>query len=132
MRIKPSAPAVVELFQRLLADVSGESRIMFGCPSGFLGGNLFTGVFQSRLFVRLAEPDRAKLLAQEGAQAFDPMGGRPMKEYVVVPDAWLEGDADDVLGNWIAKAATYARTLPPKGLRRASSKKTGMRRAGSK
>jgi hypothetical protein len=41
MRIRPSAPALVELFHCLLPETGGETRKMFGCPSGFLGGNLF-------------------------------------------------------------------------------------------
>jgi hypothetical protein len=120
MRIKPSPPALVELFQALLPMTGAEPRRMFGCPCGFMGGNLFTGLFEDKLFVRLAETDRATLLAQEGAQPFDPMGGRPMREYVVVPSPWLEGDDDDELRAWMMTAARYARTLPPKPGRAAS------------
>jgi hypothetical protein len=125
MRIKPSPPALVELFHQLLPATGGEPRRMFGCPCGFLGGNLFTGLFEDKLFVRLAEADRAALLTQEGAEPFDPMGGRPMREYVVVPGAWLEGDADDELRAWMAKAAGYARTLPAKARRPAAKAPAG-------
>jgi TfoX/Sxy family transcriptional regulator of competence genes len=114
MRIHPPTPALVELFGRLLPPTGGDARTMFGCPCGFLGGNLFMGLFEDKLFVRLAEADRARLLAEEGAEQFDPMGGRPMREYVVVPAAWLEGDDDRRLADWVAKAARYGRSLPPK------------------
>jgi len=101
---------------------------MFGCPSGFIGGNLFCGVFEDKLFVRLAEGDRNKLLAEEGAEPFDPMGGRPMREYVVFPSEWLEGGDDEVLRSWMAKAASYARSLPPKSARRAAKKPASTRK----
>jgi hypothetical protein len=40
MRIRPPAPALVELFGRLLPETGGEARKMFGCPCGFVGGNI--------------------------------------------------------------------------------------------
>jgi TfoX/Sxy family transcriptional regulator of competence genes len=123
MQFKRPSPALVELFQKLLPATGGAGRTMFGCPCGFLGGNMFMGLFADQLFLRLAEPDRAKLLAEEGAEPFDPMGGRPMREYVVVPPAWLEGDADDELRGWIAKSVRYAKTLPPKASKAAGKKK---------
>jgi hypothetical protein len=46
-----------------------------------------------------------------------------MREYAVVPQAWLEGDADDDLRTWIAKSIRYAKTLPPKAAKAAGKKK---------
>jgi hypothetical protein len=114
MRIKPPSPALVSLFRELLPATGGQERSMFGCPSGFIGGNLFCGVFEDTLFVRLAEADRARLLAEEGAEPFDPMRGRPMREYVVFPAGWLEGGDDDLVRSWMLTAAAYAKALPPK------------------
>jgi hypothetical protein len=123
MQFKRPSPTLVEMFQRLLPETGGVGRTMFGCPCGFLGGNMFMGLFADQLFLRLAEPDRAKLLGEEGAEQFDPMGGRPMREYVVVPAGWLEGDVDDDLRAWIAKSVRYAKTLPPKAAKAADKKK---------
>jgi TfoX/Sxy family transcriptional regulator of competence genes len=122
MRIRPPSPALVKLFGGLLPPTGGERRNMFGCPCGFLGGNMFMGLFEDRLFLRLAEHDREELLAVEGAEPFDPMGGRPMREYVLVPAAWLEGDDDERLHSWTLKAARYGKSLPPKA-RKAGGKK---------
>jgi TfoX/Sxy family transcriptional regulator of competence genes len=132
MRIKRSEPSLVELFATLLPDSGGQARTMFGCPCGFIGGNMFTGLFEDKLFVRLAEEDRAVLLAKEGAELFDPMGGRPMREYVVVPSPWLEGESDDELRAWMAKAAGYARTLPAKVRRRTAKRPAAKKTAASK
>lgn len=127
MQFKRPHPALVELFQKLLRETGGDGRTMFGCPCGFLGGNMFMGLFADQLFLRLGESDRAKLLAEEGAEQFDPMGGRPMREYVVVPPSWLEGDADDDLRAWITKSVRYARTLPPKAAKAGGNKKAAGR-----
>jgi len=72
---------------------------MFGYPCAFLNGNLLTGLFQDQMMVRLSEADRAKAALDVAATPFAP-GGRPMREYVVLPpeviadkpklDAWLK------------------------------------------
>jgi TfoX/Sxy family transcriptional regulator of competence genes len=103
---------------QLLHDVIPEGKApvefkpMFGGPCYWAGGNMFAAVHQESLFVRLGKPDRAELLARPGAHLFEPMEGRPMKEYVVFPEALL---ADrDALRGWMAKGLAYAASLPPK------------------
>jgi len=128
MQFKRSSLALVDLFQELLAQTRGDGRTMFGCPCGFLGGNMFMGLFGDQLFLRLAEAERARLLSEEGAEVFDPMGGRPMREYVVVPSTWLEGESDAELRAWVAKSACYAATLPPKASRAPNKKKVPVAR----
>jgi TfoX N-terminal domain len=123
MKFEKSPPWLVQLFDEALSGTPGERRQMFGCPCGFLGGQMFCGLFGSSLFVRLGEPDRAALLAVEGAHVFDPMGGRPMREYLVVPQAVLDDAAE--LRNWLSRATAYAASLPPKkapGKKRAPQK----------
>jgi|SRR5579862_3027994 len=87
-------------------------RNMFGYPACFVNGNMFTGLFGSRLFVRLGKAQRAEVLAQPGFSLLEPMPGRPMKEYVVLPDD-VVADSDK-LALWVVTAAEHARTLPPK------------------
>jgi hypothetical protein len=57
------------------------------------------------------------LLAKKGARTFEPMPGRPMVEYVVVPPNLVA--KPDALAGWIRKAVAYSRSLPHK------AKKTG-------
>jgi TfoX/Sxy family transcriptional regulator of competence genes len=85
---------------------------MFGGPCYWTGGNMFAAVHQKSLFVRLDEKDRAELLAQPGAHLFEPMEGRPMKEYVVFPNEMLADRG--ALRGWMAKGLAYAANLPPK------------------
>jgi TfoX/Sxy family transcriptional regulator of competence genes len=109
-----SPPELVAAFEALVTRRPELAvRRMFGYPCGFVGGNMTTGLFADRWFVRLAERDRAELLAEVGAAPFEPMAGRPMREYVALPPATIEDAV--ALEAWVDRAVAYARTLPPKG-----------------
>lgn len=127
VKFEKSPPWLVELFGDALAATPGERRQMFGYPCGFLNGQLFCGLFASSMFVRLGEGDRAELLATEGARVFDPMGGRPMREYVVVPPALL--DDAEALRKWLSRAAVYASALPPRKKRATAKRSPAKKRA---
>jgi len=100
---------------------------MFGYPALFLGGNMFAGTFQDKIVVRLAEAARARAL-KSGSKQFEPMPGRPMKEYVVVPAADVAKPA--ALRKWIEQAHAYATTLPEKTkpAKKATKKATSKKR----
>ena len=109
---KPPAE-LVDLFLGLLPDnPEVDVRPMFGSPCFFCHGNLFAGVHQESLIVRLGDDERAALLALPGARPFEPMPGRAMREYTCVPEAML-GDRE-ALKAWLARALAYALTLPAK------------------
>ena len=73
---------------------------------------MFAGLFADSMFLRLSEADRARFLALEGARLFEPMAGRPMREYAVMPPASVERPAE--AGEWLERALQYAALLPPK------------------
>ena len=109
---KPPA-ALVELFRAALPeDPAVERRQMFGYPCAFVNGNMFTGLFQASMFVRLGEAQRRELLAVEGAATFAPMASRPMKEYVVIPESILRDEP--ALRDWVRKSFESTGELPPK------------------
>jgi hypothetical protein len=72
---------------------------------------MFMGLHQDSLILRLGEDDRAEFLSRYGAGLFEPMPGRPMKEYVVVPPALAYDDAVD---EWVRRSRAYAEQLPAK------------------
>ena len=84
---------------------------MFGYPCAFLNGNLLTGLFQDQMMVRLSEADRAKAALDVAATPFAP-GGRPMREYVVLPPEII-GDKRK-LNAWLKRAIAYVGALPTK------------------
>ncbi|MDA4116440.1 MAG: TfoX/Sxy family protein [Thaumarchaeota archaeon] len=87
-------------------------RPMFGNLSAFVRGNMFMGVFGDDLLVRLSESDRAELLRVEGAAVFEPMKGRQMKEYVVVPRSWTRDPAK--IKPWVTRSLDWSSKLPAK------------------
>jgi TfoX/Sxy family transcriptional regulator of competence genes len=89
-----------------------EPRKMFGYPCVFVNGQLFAGVHQENMMLRLSEAERAEFLALDGAARFEPMAGRPMREYVVVPQRMLQSPNELVA--WLEKSYAYAKTLPAK------------------
>jgi len=96
MAWKKSPPELIAAFEK--AKPSGPSvtaRPMFGYPALFLNGNMFAGATT--------------------AKTFEPMPGRPMKEYVVVPDAVVTNPAK--LRAWVDQAYAYAKKLPAKKAR---------------
>lgn len=103
---------IVEAFEHAFRPTGGELRKMFGYPAGFVNGHMCCGVFGKSIFVRLSDVNKTALLAQEGAGLFDPMGGRPMKDYVVIPPALV--DEPGALEAWFANAVEHTRSLPPK------------------
>ena len=103
--------AVKEAFKTLLPDDPRVTvRPMFGNVAAFVNGNMFSGVFGEDVFVRLPEGDRAKVQAGGGG-AFEPMPGRAMKEYVVLPSAWRSGRDGE---KWVRRSLEWAAELPPK------------------
>jgi TfoX/Sxy family transcriptional regulator of competence genes len=110
---KPRAD-LVELLDEVMpkGEAPVEFKPMFGGPCYWTGGNMFAAVHQESIIVRLGESDRAELLALPGAHLFEPMEGRPMREYAVFPEAMLDDHA--ALTAWLAKGLAYAASLPPK------------------
>ncbi len=114
---RPSAE-LTALFDACLPKGAGvERRQMFGCPCAFVNGNMFTGLHEQRLIVRLADAERTQLLQSSVAKPFVVMG-RTMREYVTFERA-VERSPDE-LRAWIRKALAYAGKLPPEVARRAS------------
>jgi TfoX/Sxy family transcriptional regulator of competence genes len=108
-----SPEALVSTFQRVVGDFPlAQQRKMFGYPAAFVNGHMFTCLFENSMIVRLPDEDRARLLQIEGASLFEPMPGRPMREYVVVPRPMVE-DSHALL-SWLEKSFAYAAALPPK------------------
>jgi TfoX/Sxy family transcriptional regulator of competence genes len=108
-------PDLVELLDATIAgialDAQVDSRPMFGCPAYFTGGNMFAGVWQDSVMLRLPE-DQRELAYGAGAKPFEPMPGRPMKEYVALPADMVEDPTQ--AADWVGRAAAWAASLPPK------------------
>ena len=110
---QPAPAELVSVFQLAMQSVpEAQARKVFGYPAAFVNGQMFAGLHRDSLILRLAEADRAQFLKRKGARVFEPMPGRPMREYVVAPPSVLKSKAQ--LNTWLGRALAYAKTLPPK------------------
>lgn len=112
MKFPAPSPTVSQRFFELLPEAPGVTRrLVFGCPCGFVAGQMFFGVFGSDLFVRLSEEDRPTALALRGAHAFEPMPGRPLREYVVLPPEVVADTRR--MRRWLARSLAWSSARPP-------------------
>lgn len=93
---------------------------MFGYPSAFVNGNMFMGLFADNILLRLSEPQRDELMRM-GGKTFEPMPGRPMREYVVLPASILANRG--ALSSWVAKSLAFGKSLPSKKKKPIKSRK---------
>lgn len=115
MTWRKAPPELVAHFGEAIAELPGaELRKMFGYPAAFASGHLFTGLFADAWMIRLPDDARRELAAL-GGTPFEPMPGRPMREYLTLPAALI---ADPVaLEPWLERALANVLTLPPKKAR---------------
>jgi hypothetical protein len=79
----------------MVATSPTSSGKMFGMPClKNSNGKAFAGYTDGAMVFKLSGASHAEALALTGTRLFDPAGGRPMKEWVVVPAEhnlrWLE------------------------------------------
>jgi TfoX/Sxy family transcriptional regulator of competence genes len=112
MEWKKTPPELAAAFDRAAPkDPKVVRKPMFGYPALFLNGNMFSGTFQDKVVARLAGAERERAI-KAGAKPFEPMPGRPMKEYVTLPPADVAKPAS--LARWIERARAHVATLPEK------------------
>ncbi len=109
---KPSQD-LIDLLEMVLSPYDHTKRKMFGSPSYFINNNMFAGVHEDVIFLRLSEEDREALLLDDSdACHFDPLEGRPMREYMVITEN-IYRDVNQ-LEKWISKSIKFVSSLPPK------------------
>lgn len=113
MKWVKASEKIIETFEKIFPDLPGvEKRKMFGYSVTFINGNMFMGVHGNSIILRLPDNDREEFLRLKSARQFEPMPGRPMREYVVIPE-WMFDDKF-ILSNWIEKSFEYTSGLPLK------------------
>jgi hypothetical protein len=112
-KFEKSPPALIERFGDVaIRFPEAERRKMFGYPALFVGGNLITGLFADRWMIRLGDDDREALFRLPGAGPFEPMPGRTMTGYGVLPEDVVADDA--AIDDWVGRAVAHGKTLPAK------------------
>lgn len=110
-----SPPQLTERFDACLPKKPGvERRQMFGYANAFVNGNMFAGLFEDSLVVRV--PEEAPM------RPFKVMG-KTMREYAAIDKALELPPA--VFCKWMLRGYAYAARLPAKvGKRKAAKKKS--------
>lgn len=94
-----------------------ERRKMFGCPAAFVNGNLFAGLHEDRLMVRLPSEAAARPCV---------LMGRTMREYALFADA--QNMPPQAMRGWIRQACDFTRALPAKPAKAPAAKKAAVRK----
>jgi TfoX/Sxy family transcriptional regulator of competence genes len=116
-----SPPELLERFDAVATDYPDVvRRLTFGYPCLYVGGNMVSGLFESSWHVKLGPEERRELEAIPGAAQFEPMPGRPMTGFTLMPSSII--DDDEAIRHWVQRAIEYGATLPPK-VPKAKSKK---------
>ncbi|HEX2756522.1 MAG TPA: TfoX/Sxy family protein, partial [Candidatus Limnocylindrales bacterium] len=107
-----SPPELVERFAAVMAGYpDAVQKKMFGYPAAFVGGNMATGLFADRWVVRLPD-EQIEAAKVAGAGSFEPMPGKPMKSFVVIPARDVADDA--ALRGWVERGLAHAGAMPAK------------------
>jgi hypothetical protein len=103
-----ASPELVARFEDLIDIVpEADRKLVFGSPACLVGGNMFFGVHSAGLFVKLP-PDAAEELLAVGGTPFEPMPGRAMGGFFVLPEELRDQEG------WVRRSYEYAITLPAK------------------
>lgn len=117
-----SSPALIQKFQTFMENFENiENKKMFGYPCCFLNGNMFTGLHEENWIIRLSEPDREEMTKKYNTSLFEPMPGRVMKEYVILPSLILSDFK--IFHEWIDRSITFVSFLPLKEIKRPIKRK---------
>jgi TfoX/Sxy family transcriptional regulator of competence genes len=112
MTWKKAPEELVAFLADKMKGIDCEYRKMFGYPAYFINGNMFAGLFEDMLFLKLSASDREDIIQLEpGVRPFEPMPGRAMKEYLMIPENLYR---DELFDEWLKRSYDYASSLPPK------------------
>ena len=113
MEWKKAPEELVQFLAQKMKSVNCDYRKMFGYPAYFINGNMFAGVHGDKLFIRLSDSEVEEIMnARLNVTRFEPMAGRAMTGYVVLPKPVYSDEK--LFGKWLDKSVKYAFTLPPK------------------
>lgn len=112
MAMAKPTPAALSAFDAAYPDDDprAERKKMFGMPAAFVNGNMFMGVFEDGLVLRLPEARRGELSELDDAGPFEPKPGSPWREYLHLGAALPV----DSLAQWASEALEHTAQLPPK------------------
>jgi len=115
MAWKKATEELTALHANLVSPFICEKKKMFGFQVFFVNDNMFTGVYEDGIMMRLTLEDKKAILsAHDEVTPFTPMG-REMKEYIFIPGNTLDDPLFlDEVKSWTEKSYAFVSSLPPK------------------
>jgi len=122
MAWKKASAELIKLLEQSMVNYRCDRKAMFGSPTFFVNNNMFAGVHQDTIIIRLSEQDRQEIQSSyDEAAPFEPMEGRIMKEYIALPESLCHNA--EILQEWLTRSYQYALSLPFKEPKRSKRKK---------
>jgi TfoX/Sxy family transcriptional regulator of competence genes len=107
----PYSKSLAARVRQTLRDHPTVERKMFGGLCFMLRGHMLVCVWNDALIVRVGLESYAEALASPHVREFN-VTGRPMTGWVLVEPEGI--DLDRQLAEWVERAMSFVRTLPPK------------------
>ena len=118
---KKANTELISQLEKLMRNYNCDRRQMFGSPTFFVNGWMFTGVHEDTVILRLSSGDQKEIsLQSKDVKPFTPMG-RVMKDYVAIPVSVAKQET--FLKHWMDRSFAYTRSLPPKIAKRPDGKR---------
>lgn len=99
-----------ELLAVHVARFNADKRTMFGSPVYFIKGNMFAGIYGELIFSRFSLKDREELAKDFHAANFEPVKGRKMMEYMVLPESLIS--INDEFDAWLGRSFAFVNAMP--------------------
>lgn len=113
MQWKKPSRELMDYQASIMGPFPSEKKKMFGSTVYFSKGYMVTRAHEDGIFLRLSEKDRSELgMKYDEAAPFEPMKGRPMKEYMSLPPRLYRNT--DVFREWLGRSLGYVNSLPVK------------------
>ena len=114
---KRAPEEVKEILATAVSKIECTRKIMFGYPAYFINNNMFTGVYQDSIIIRLDAASQERLLSSyQKIKRFEPMKGRIMKEYLELPKSVYSDKT--ILKKLVTASYEYASSLPAKSIKK--------------
>jgi hypothetical protein len=87
-KLPPTGPDAIARYERVVEPFLGRGATkgkMFGMPIVKARDKVFAGTYGDAMTFKLGEDGTVKALRLKGVEAFEPMAGRAMKGWVLVP-----------------------------------------------
>ena len=109
---KKATEELTALHAKFVLPFPAEKRKMFGFQVFFVNNNMFTGVYEDGIIMRLPAAEQEKIMAEKDEVVYFEPQGRRMKEYVWLPEPLLSDAA--FMNRWLERSYQYTSALPLK------------------